>query len=84
MMGGTLTSLVGVIFLYQSPEIKRSVKILLSTQVRLAAMGFTSSSLQVLLVLATMIVTASSVNNLRAKKGLPLVNQFSSWLFLSK
>lgn len=39
-------------------------------------------SIQALLILATMLITASSVVNLQEKRGLPILNQLSGWTIL--
>jgi phosphatidylinositol glycan class N len=65
---------------------RKSFRTLFSIQVHLEpliALLYTDELIrQVLLILTTMLITASSVLNLQAKRGLPILNQLSGWTVL--
>ena len=84
LLGGSLMVMVGVLYLL----FDRS---LLSTPSRdgqlmsdLAGMSKTIIGVQIGLIMLAMIVTRSSVASLAARRGLPLGNQVTGWLVLSK
>jgi len=65
---------------------RKSFRTLFSIQVRLeslVALLYTDEVIrQALLIVTTMLITASSVLNLQAKRGLPILNQLSGWTVL--
>lgn len=64
-----------------SPKQSKRVMLQVCTQISMIFRSLTVA-VQITLLLLSMAITASSASSLRAKRGLPLVNQVVGWIVL--